>query len=39
MKAIMKLFESELDRSLAADNYLDCRGPPDRLLRELRSSS
>jgi hypothetical protein len=39
MKALMYFFEDELDRFLNLDFYIDCRGTPDKLLRELRSPS
>ena len=35
----MKLFDSELDRCLDIDNYVDCRSSPERLLRELKIPS
>jgi len=38
MKVFRNLFESELDRLLAEDNYLGCRDP-EKLLRELKSPS
>ena len=39
MKGFLKIFDSELDHLLDIENYIDCRLSPDRLLRELKSSS
>jgi hypothetical protein len=39
MKALLYFFETELDKYTNTDYYIDCRGPPEKLLRDLRSSS
>ncbi len=39
MKAFFKLFDTELDRSIDPNIYLDCRATPNRLLSDLKQPS
>lgn len=39
MKALFKLFDTELDRALNPNIYLDCRQTPSRLLNDLKQPS
>lgn len=33
MKVLLKLFESELDKFLNLESFIDCKNPPEKLLR------